>query len=220
MTATLQEPPPGGPVLFGQPSLFDSTTPSLSPLADAVRTPLDSRCWIERLGPWLVGAESLFAELHHALEWQQGVRPMYDRIVEVPRLIAAIEPGQNALVCQMRAALAGHYGVTFDSATASLYRHGSDSVAWHSDRIGQTQRNPLVIIVSLGAPRDLLMRPVGGGASTPITMGSGDLLVMGGATQHRWEHCVPKRAHAGPRMSITFRHSREPLLPGESYRPA
>ena len=38
----------------------------------------------------------------------------------------------------------------------------------------------------------------------------GDLLVMGGAAQHEWEHSVPKVAAAGPRMSVTFRHSQPP----------
>ena len=39
-------------------------------------------------------------------------------------------------------------------------------------------------------------------------LGQGDLLVMGGACQHQWEHAVPKVARtAGPRLSIMFRHN-------------
>jgi len=34
------------------------------------------------------------------------------------------------------------------------------------------------------------------------------LVVMGGRTQHEWQHTVPKAAKAGARMSITMRHSR------------
>jgi alkylated DNA repair dioxygenase AlkB len=30
---------------------------------------------------------------------------------------------------------------------------------------------------------------------------------MGGTCQHTWEHTVPKVARAGPRLSVTFRHS-------------
>jgi hypothetical protein len=30
---------------------------------------------------------------------------------------------------------------------------------------------------------------------------------MGGACQHHWQHSVPKVRSAGPRISITFRHS-------------
>ena len=42
-------------------------------------------------------------------------------------------------------------------------------------------------------------------------LGHGDLLVMGGACQHDWEHAVPKVRHAGPRISITYRHGERPL---------
>jgi hypothetical protein len=31
--------------------------------------------------------------------------------------------------------------------------------------------------------------------------------VTGGTTQRTWEHTVPKVASAGPRISITMRHS-------------
>ena len=40
----------------------------------------------------------------------------------------------------------------------------------------------------------------------PFPMRSGDLLVTGGRTQPTWEHCLPKVAHAGPRLSLAFRH--------------
>ena len=67
-------------------------------------------------------------------------------------------------------------------------------------------RNPVIAIVSLGAPRPLRLRPRGAGRSLSWNLGNGDLLVMGGACQHDWEHTVPKvRVTTGPRMSVTFR---------------
>ena len=205
MTATLQ------------PSLFDTAAPTLGELRCGTRVQLDRRCWLDRLAPWLTGSDALFEQLRDSLRWKQGVRPMYDRVVEVPRLIAPVEPETLPIVAQMRRALGRSYDTSFNSVMASLYRDGRDSVAWHADRIGQSERNPLVVIVSLGSPRDLLLRPMGGGRSTRITMNAGDLVVMGGATQHRWEHAIPKRAHAGPRMSLTFRHNPEPRLRGETF---
>ena len=67
----------------------------------------------------------------------------------------------------------------------------------------------MVAVVSLGGPRRFLMRPRGGGRCLSFTLASGDLLVMGGACQQSWEHSVPKVAHAPPRMSGTFRRTRE-----------
>lgn len=39
-----------------------------------------------------------------------------------------------------------------------------------------------------------------------LAPGAGDLLVMGGACQARWEHAVPKTNHrVGPRFSVQWR---------------
>lgn len=35
-------------------------------------------------------------------------------------------------------------------------------------------------------------------------------LALGGSFQRTWEHCVPRVAHAGPRMSLAFRHGLHP----------
>jgi alkylated DNA repair dioxygenase AlkB len=60
--------------------------------------------------------------------------------------------------------------------------------------------------VSVGAPRALLLRPRGGGATQRHPVGHGDLLVMGGSCQRTWEHAVPKTSKpVGPRISIQFR---------------
>ena len=64
----------------------------------------------------------------------------------------------------------------------------------------------IVALVSLGEPRRFLLRPRGGGRSRPFPLGHGDLLVTGGETQRTWEHAVLKVAHAGPRISVAFRH--------------
>ena len=64
----------------------------------------------------------------------------------------------------------------------------------------------MVAIVSVGAPRALLLRPKEGGETVRHALGHGDLIVMGGSCQRTWEHAVPKTARpVGPRISIQFR---------------
>ena len=63
----------------------------------------------------------------------------------------------------------------------------------------------MVAILSVGAPRDLVLRPRGGGPSTKVPAGHGDLVVMGGSCQRTWDHCVPRAKPVGPRISIQFR---------------
>ena len=103
--------------------------------------------------------------------------------------------------------LGRRYGVRLPSISANLYRDGRDSVAWHGDRIGDVRSDAVVAILSLGSTRTLLLRPDGGGPSIAFPMRSGDLLVQGGTCQRTFEHCVPKRAHAGPRISVMFRQA-------------
>ena len=64
----------------------------------------------------------------------------------------------------------------------------------------------MVAIVSLGDPRRLALRPRGGGDSIGVTLGHGDLVVMGGSCQRTWDHAIPKTAAGvGPRVSVQFR---------------
>ena len=138
---------------------------------------------------------------------------MYDRVVDVPRLVHTYgvgEPLPHASLEAAREALSDHYrpelGEPFVTAGCCYYRDGRDSVAWHGDRIGRGRSaDTMVAIVSVGDPRRLALRPRGGGESISVEMGHGDLVVMGGSCQRTWEHSVPKVAHAGPRMSVQFR---------------
>ena len=88
------------------------------------------------------------------------------------------------------------------------------ATAWPGTATGcATSRSiPLVAIVSVGAPRPFLLRPRGGGSSLPFLLGQGDLLVMGGAIQHDWEH---SRAQGGRRRAPHQHH----LPPRRARRP-
>lgn len=198
--------------LAWQATLFGADEPAVDPtFAGVRRVPLDATAWVDHLPGWLQAPDEVMALLVRTAPWQSGERPMYDRIVAIPRLMAWWRwhdgvPDVPGILEDMRAALSGRYRVTFSSLGCNLYRDGNDSVAWHGDRISKDVVDPNVAIVSVGEPRKLLLRPVGGGTSVRFDLGHGDLLVMGGASQRTWQHSIPKVASAGPRMSITFRH--------------
>lgn len=200
--------------VFYQGSLFGTLAPTEfdATFAEASRFALDGTTWVEHVPGWLRGADQVFDELRAILPFRQrtGVR-MYDRVVAEPRLTAwwCLERGQPEplpLLREIRLLLAERYAEPFDSIGFNLYRDGDDSVAWHGDRHRHAVTNPVVAIVSVGAPRPFRLRPRGGGQSLGWSLGDGDLFVMGGACQHLWEHTVPKvRLTTGPRLSITFR---------------
>jgi alkylated DNA repair dioxygenase AlkB len=188
----------------------------IGPLGSAVqRTTLTHGAWVDVGRGWINGADLLFDRLQHTVPWRAERRPMYERVVDVPRLVCfydegeplpdpALDAAKRALDEQYRTEL----GEPFCTAGLCLYRDGADSVAWHGDRIGRgSTQDTIVAIVSLGEPRALRLRPRGGGApSLRFDVGHGDLLVMGGSCQRTWEHCVPKTARSvGPRISVQFR---------------
>lgn len=193
----------------------------LRPLVGAVhRTVLTRGAWVDIRPGWVTGADELFSRLtlggSAGVPWKAERREMYEREVDVPRLLKFYDEGErwpDPVLERARDELSAYYrnehGGPFRTAGMCLYRDGRDSVAWHGDRIGRgATHDTMVAIVSIGAPRALLLRPVGGGAGKTLrfVVGHGDLLVMGGSCQRTWEHCVPKTAKpVGPRISIQFR---------------
>lgn len=210
----LPTPDCGGTIerMFLQGSLLAMGEIAVDPAVPIRRVALDDTSWVDEAPNWIAGADGLFHELIEWSTWTQrrGVA-MYDRLVDEPRLTSwwcaeSGVPEVLPILSEIRAALTERYDVAFDSIGCNLYRNGADSVAWHGDRHRSHVIDPIVAIVSVGEPRPFKLRPRGGGASRTWELGRGDLLVMGGACQHDWEHSVPKVRVAGPRMSITFRH--------------
>lgn len=191
-----------------QMSLGGNQPTEIDPVVRAHRVELSAGCWIDHRIGWVRGADILFEQMLASVKFVAYTRPMYDRIVAVPRLSwfgSVGDPELPTPVPMLAAALEADFGQPFQSLGANLYRTGVDSVAWHSDRIGRRVKDPLVALVSLGEHRPFLLRPKCGGPSRRFMLGGGDLLVMGGATQHRWDHAVPKVRRAGPRLSLGFR---------------
>jgi alkylated DNA repair dioxygenase AlkB len=172
--------------------------------------------WVDIQRDWLAGSSALFERLMEHIPWRAERRKMYDRTVDVPRLLCfygedAELPDPALTAC--REMLTEHYraelGEPFRTAGLCLYRDGRDSVAWHGDTIGRGgTEDTMVAIVSLGMARPLLLRsrlPCEAG-TLRYSLGHGDLLVMGGSCQRTWEHAIPKSVQcAGPRISVQFR---------------
>ncbi len=189
-----------------QPSLLGMAEADFDPgLHSARRRFLGQGAWVDVVPGWVTGADTLFDQVLDQAPWKAFERPMYDRVVTVPRLESRSWIDRPALLDRMARCLGRRYGVRLPSVTANLYRNGHDSVAWHGDRVGKVRVDAVVAILSLGATRTLLLRPEGGGPSMAFPLHSGDLLVQGGTCQRTFQHSVPKRASAGPRISVMFR---------------
>lgn len=149
------------------------------------------------------------ALLLECVPWRSLRRPMYERVVEVPRLVANYALSDaNLPVCLRRAhqAVVQRAPAPYTHVGLNLYRNQDDSVAPHGDREDSLMPGWPIAILSLGAPRDMVIRDLARGTSLRLSLQPGSLLVMSHASQSTHQHGIPKcREPLGPRISLAFR---------------
>ena len=172
-------------------------------------------------------ARAWFAELRESVTWKTQRRRMYDRDVDVPRLMAhfRLEPEEGGVPDTIRAAASkviAVTGVPFNSVGLNFYRDGRDSVAPHGDHLDEIVHGLPIALVSLGATRRMTIR-----AKEPprrvlhVDLAAGGLLVMSYETQLHYTHGIPKTSDSvGPRISLAFRvkPAGDPAEPASFYR--
>lgn len=192
--------------MFATPSLFGSGQIEFDDAFSQLRRiDLDDEAWIDYSPMWLAGDQTLFDALVSKADWSQPVVKMYDREVRTPRLVAKVSPTVHPVIVQLVEVLSGRYGVSLDQVSAGWYRDGNDSVAFHGDRIARELPEAIVATISLGGARTFHIKPKEGGTSHTLSLGHGDLVVMGGSCQKTWEHSIPKVSSAPARIALMFR---------------
>lgn len=167
-------------------------------------------------------ADSLFQSLYQELQWQAKTIKIFGREVMQPRLMAwygeadavytysgttfAPIPFTPTLL-RLKTDIETFTGAHFNSALANLYRHGQDSMGWHSDDEPELGNRPLIASISFGVERVFKLRHKKDKTlKIDLPLPHGSLLVMRGAMQHYWQHALPKTAKPiGPRINLTFR---------------
>ena len=157
-------------------------------------------------------AAAWFAELRSGVEWRAERRMMYDREVDVPRLVGHFRldpppPTTPPAILDAARLVTGTLGVPFNAVGLNLYRDGRDSVAPHNDHLNELRKGFPIALISLGAPRRMTIRAKAI-PRTPvhIDLEAGSLLIMDYATQLHYTHAVPKTSDAvGERISLAFR---------------
>ena len=162
-------------------------------------------------------ADAYYHTLLHTVPWRQYQMPMYDKVVTAPRMIAWYgkqeEAGESALpwtpeLLALRAKVEKETGLKFNAVLLNLYRDGSDSVAWHSDKEHKIGQNPNIASVTFGQTRPFRLRHKSNKrvSQLEIPLHHGTLLLMSGTTNTYWEHHIPKSAKVMlPRINLTFR---------------
>jgi alkylated DNA repair dioxygenase AlkB len=160
-------------------------------------------------------AQQWFAELRRDVSWRGERRMMYDREVDVPRLMGHYRldsPAESTPHAIRDAArrVAERLEVPFNSVGLNLYRDGRDSVAPHNDHLNEIQKGFPIALVSLGATRRMTIRAKAAPRrAVHVDLEAGSLFVMDYATQIHYTHGVPKSSEpVGERISLAFRVKR------------
>lgn len=167
-------------------------------------------------------AERAFAALLGEIPFRQETIRLFGKPILQPRLsswhgepsatytysgltLAPLPFGPN--LSMLRARVEEAAGQSFDSVLLNYYRGGEDSMGLHADDEPELGENPVIASLSLGARRTFVVVPKkkGDGPKISLELGGGNLLVMGGTTQHHHRHGIPKQPGRGARINLTFR---------------
>jgi alkylated DNA repair dioxygenase AlkB len=188
-------------------------TPQLALFAQGPRVLVEDAAGGVRYTPGFLPAEQAahwFEVLCATVPWQAQRRPMYDRVVDVPRLVASYRLDDPALpppLAEAGGRLRERLGEPFNAVGLNYYRDGRDSVAPHGDKLHMLVPGHPVALLSLGAVRRMTIR----GKQPPrraihIDLEPGSLLLMSYDSQLHYEHGVPKtRGPVGARISLAYR---------------
>ena len=185
---------------------------------------------LQLFAPWLApaAADRWLRQLVAQTPWQQPRVRLYGREHPLPRLVAWYGDAQASyrysglshqplpwtpLLARIRAQVVEAVGQPFNAVLLNYYRDGQDSMGWHSDDERELGRNPVIASLNLGAARRFDLRRKGQSRiQHSLWLEHASLLVMGGPTQHYWQHQVAKmRSPCAPRLNLTFRSIRLPV---------
>src|SRR5215467_2831641 len=141
-------------------------------------------------------ARAWFDEVRAAVAWEAQRRWMYEREVDVPRLVGhfRLAPEAARVPEVIRAAarqVITATGVAFTSVGLNFYRDGRDSVAPHNDDLDDIAPGCPIALLSLGATRRMMIRAKAAPRRVlRVDLAGGSLLVMSYETQLHYTHGV------------------------------
>jgi alkylated DNA repair dioxygenase AlkB len=189
--------------------------PWLDPSASVERLSLDESSWVDVVRGFVPQADEVHDELVANAAWEQGRVFRYERWIDDPRLSSwQAGSARHPALIEAEAWISRRYRVRFDGVALAHYRNERDGVGFHRDRELRWLDDTVIGVLTMGAARPWLMRPLTGQRAESddltgvldLAPASGDLLVMGGRCQAAWLHAVPQtRARSRSRVSAQWR---------------
>ncbi|MDX1978156.1 MAG: alpha-ketoglutarate-dependent dioxygenase AlkB [Pseudanabaenaceae cyanobacterium bins.68] len=167
-------------------------------------------------------SDRIFRVLLDETKWRQDKMNVYGKQIDLPRKTAwygdrdkvytfsgiQLHPEPWTKTLQLiKQRIEDVSDTSFNSVLLNLYRDGNDGISWHTDAESELGENPIIGSVSFGGTRKFMFRHrFDKEVKTEIELTHGSFLLMGGETQHFWQHQVPKsKKKVEPRINLTFR---------------
>jgi alkylated DNA repair dioxygenase AlkB len=167
-------------------------------------------------------SDQLFRVLYHEIKWRQDKMNIYGKEVNLPRKTAwygdkghsysfsgiHLEPELwTPTLLEVKERIEKIAKTQFNSVLLNLYRDGNDGISWHTDAEKELGKNPVIGSISFGGARRFMLRHKHNkDLKAEVELTHGSFLLMAGATQHFWQHQIPKTAKkVEPRINLTFR---------------
>lgn len=164
-------------------------------------------------------ADQAFEQLLETIDWRQEHAKLFGRQIPLPRLTAWYgergyiysgihhEPAPFTPALLALKALAERLAnARINSVLINLYRHGRDSMGWHSDNEPSLGDEPEIVSLSLGEARRFQLKHRKTDELISLNLPHGSFLIMRGRCQASWRHQLPKTTKAvGARINLTFR---------------
>ena len=105
-------------------------------------------------------------------------------------------------------AINSELGCNMNCCFINGYENQRQHLGWHADDSPEMNPNEPVIVISLGAEREIWHRPKDNHPDiTRTLLGHGSMFVMPAGMQQTHDHRIPKWDRAvGPRVSLTYRN--------------
>ncbi len=167
-------------------------------------------------------ASDYFKVLKSETDWQQDNITLFGKSYPQPRLTSLYGDNEkhytysgitmfpkpfSSTLLEIKSKIEVVSETKYNVVLLNLYRHGNDSIGWHSDDEKELGKNPNIASVSFGVERIFhLKHKKDNSLRQRIHLTSGSLLIMKGVTQHFWQHQIPKsKKVTQARINLTFR---------------
>jgi alkylated DNA repair dioxygenase AlkB len=162
----------------------------------------------------------LFTQLLEQIAWKQEPITIFGKSIMQPRLTAyygteaykysgiTMQPlPWNIPLLKIKEKIEPLVNTEFNGVLLNLYRHGQDSMGWHSDDEKELAKDGVIASLSLGETRRFIFRRKDNHqVKVELNLADGDFFTMAGNTQKYWQHQVPKMVKSTqPRINLTFR---------------